>query len=1255
MSPQPCVRIRASGPVTTRDHVWGKLFLMDPVLYPIYRALFPCILCALTLFSGHARGATPFTREVAADPPGQRVIWAKPLAAGAINALFIAPRFSLGDLKELEARLDLRYETAPLWDAFNLGYDPASLEHPPEHGSRDETLARLDALLNDRWDVIVLANIDTGVLPEPILSRILDHVATGTGLLSAHLRDAADSRFMTVLQVLPPEEEAPSLAAGIGECAFPGTASLENIGTVLHHEKGRVVALAYPGDPPENHCLIQVPADPIDLDAAYEDNAYALVIRALCIASGHLSKTRILSVQDVSPSGPDTLEIPPDFYPEFVQAMRDSVVSQPSRPFQLLLEHPADQRYTVEAQLRRVDSRTQVIYRDKTPLERGAVSHLFEIPAGPGTYMLDAWLYTRSGVADWFTAGVTIPGWPEFYDLHLEKTWLMPNDTLEITLQVRPVVSSERQGAIYVRAQDGFERTVADTIQAVSFEGGRVTLRLHFSDLLSPLVKVEVFAVDSAPRPFSEWELHCAFREVRYLSVRQPRTPANLELVALSGELREYGASHFLEVLAGAGVTALHAPAGEATIIAAAQGRLPLLPELMRVTADRARDGIYREPCLNDPDYRQRVQMQLHDSTLKHWAGTLAGYSLGNRNYLGASEENLCQCGFCLGVLQEHLQANYPDIASLNKAWNTDFGDWDFIAVPPAMGPGNEASPAPWIDFRSFMDDQFATFHGWARVQVAAADSEALIGARFTTDTNAYHGCHWPDLFQALDFAAGDYSPLFLEKLRSYGKRNSWSGVALPDAGYLEDTRLLSWLPWRLALYQINALWIDTLWGGATHAPPNAWLQADNGLSPAFEILTKTVREIRDTVGPLLFAAETSVPKIAVYDSHYSQRLCDINKEYSVTLKESQEAAAQLLQCAGYAFRFVGKPQMAALNPSNSPVLILPMCRSLDTDERAALRAFAEGGGALIADVAPGVFDAHGCRVAESGLDDLFGICTTDSTQITQAALTSVEAAQASAGDAGQAMVDAALSTRDGIALAKAGETPAWIVNRTGKSHTLLLNHPFRPVRRQEGREGIPSEKEALATFLRDLPEMSGQAVLSSESFLGSLCRFRFGEAHIFAIQADVDASKQKLRLPLNSKDTAYNALTGESIRRPHRHKFILPPAGLEIICCLPYTLKELKLESSKIAYVGQQLAIRIQAKAEKNEVGKHLFLVDLLPANRPALSWYRRIISAERGVAELYLPLAKNEIPGWYTLRVRDTLTGTETTTPLKIASPTD
>ena len=1197
--------------------------------------------------------AADFGREIVPhNGIGQQIAWAKPLDGGPLRILFIAPYFSLGDVAELASRLDMQYETAPLWTASSVGYDPASLTYLPEGGAGDLVLSRLQDQLRKRWDVIVLANLNTEILPEEVLSLILAKVAGGTGLVTAHLHDTLHSPFSAVLNALEPDTPALPLWAGIAECALPG-GSMEHVARILHHEGGRIVILEYPGDPPRNHCLIQTPLDIGDLNSAYENNAYALAIRALCLAARRDNKVRISDVRDLAPTGPDDLEIPPDLYPEFIQAMRDSMAQQPSRPFELVLNAPADQRYTVHIQLRKIESDTQVLYRDTSPMARGALSHRFEIPIGPGEYMIDIWLHTRKGVADWFTSEIEIPGWPEFQNLALEKTWLLPTDSLDISLDVRPVAGHDRKGVIYARARDGFNRVVAETSQDISAEGGTVVLRLHFSELLSALATIEVYALGGTSRIFSEWELHCAYRELRSLPVRGKPDPVTLDLVAIVPPPREYAELYYLKRLSEFGVSTIHTAGKEGIASAVARSGLRMLPELIQVRTEQARNGIYREPCLNDPLYRERLGIQLQEDALYHWAGGHTRYSLGGKNYICATEENVCQCRHCLALFQKSLQEEYKSLQDLNAAWQSDFGDWDFIDLPANIGPGQDGPLAPWLDFRVFMDRQFAEFHQWGRNQVLHSDTLAQTGAGFGHDETIYRGYNWPLLFRALDFAVVEYSPQRVQEILSYSPPGSWSGVSLPDSKFIENTQALSWLPWHLALQQLPGLWLETLWGTSEQAAPGAWLLPDGSASSAFEALTKSVREVQDSVGPLLYASTRPAAKIAIYDSHASFYFSMVNKEYPLTTHASKRAAASLLRLSGHDFRFIDKSFLPALTPETCAAVILPLCSALDAEEQHLLANYVSQGGALISDTLPGTHDTHGQSYPEYPLALLFGVTSGNASKVIQSAVVALESSGNSPRDAGWAWVDAGTNLTEGLPLAHAGETPAWIINRYGNGHTLLLNHPFRPVTQANGRWLAPAEWDAIMTFLADLPNMAGAIKTSQEVFLGQIEQFTYDTARVYAVLSDTDAPRQDIRLPLGANDIVYNALTGERIRRPHRHRFRMAAGAIEVVTCLPHAVKELRVETPVVAYTGQQLEARIMALPEKGKSDTHLFIVDLIPWNKPPLPWYRRILKAPSGFTELRLPLAKNEMLGRYTLRARDALTGMETTAPVTISSP--
>ena len=203
----------------------------------------------------------------------------------------------------------------------------------------------------------------------------------------------------------------------------------------------------------------------------------------------------------------------------------------------------------------------------------------------------------------------------------------------------------------------------------------------------------------------------------------------------------------------------------------------------------------------------------------------------------------------------------------------------------------------------------------------------------------------------------------------------------------------------------------------------------------------------------------------------------------------------------------------------------------------------------------------------------------------------------------------------------------------------------------KDGRRLVPHEFHAIKSFIADLPGVDRQN--EEESFLGTVNTYTYGDARIYAVLPALDAPRQSLRLPMKKDDVAYNIFTGEKIRRPHRTKFQLLDGRPLVVTALPHEITEIVVNVPEIVHVGQRLPIQIVAKAGKGRAGKHLFIVDLMPAHGAPIPWYRRIVTAESGVAETFIPLAWNEILGKYSLRVRDILTGKQTLTPVALSSP--
>lgn len=1207
-----------------------------------------CILLFFVMTLFKAYGVPGPTNTLPSLTTYKPIDWAKPLSGGPLKILFIVPRSTIDDIAGINDRLQMQYEVINFWSPSRIGYDPEACVGLDDTHSEQEILARIKRALQKKWEVIVLANVDTAIFPEHVLSDLLEVSAKGSGLVLAHLHDRADSPFVSTIEALEPESVPTPFWTGVAECAFPNAKPLDTIAHVFRNQKGRIITLDYPGTPPRHHCVIQTPENPWDLDELYLENAYSFVIRAFCVAAGRTNRPRITDVKDSAPRGPDQMEIPPDFYPEFVQSMYDSLVEQVSRPFMIVLDQPADRNYTLRMQIRRVASTTRITYQDKTAIQRGTQWSRFEIPIGPGDYVLDSWILDQAGIVDWFSIDVSIPGWPEFNNLTLKKTWILPSDSLDLTAEVRPVSVTNRNGCIYARMSDGYGRIVSTAQKGFGSEGGTISLRLHVSDLVSPIVKLEVFALEGEPRSFSEWELHSAFRQIRYVSVRQKQALPNIEIVVAVQHMQEYASSTLLSSLSTMGVSTIHAPAGEISIVTTAKSGLTLIPELISVSVDKALNSKYRAPCFNDPIYRRALETEIQEKTLQHWAGSCLRYSLGNGNKIVATEENVCQCGHCMLAFQEQLRERYVSVDTLNTAWKTTFNSFDSVELPDRAQ--NEGSPfiTPTIDFRMFMDDQFASFHHWLRTQVKKYDSQAQVGARFAFDASLYSGHCWALLAQSLDFIIVDYSPLHIDKLHSYGKPNSWSGIALPLTE-MWDQKKIEWVAWNIAFNQLPVLWIDAEKARGGLAACSLWFSPEGLPTDQFHTLAQAANQIRNTVGPLLFTSKKIEPTIAIYDSRASRYFTTISQPYSETIDDSQYAAAQLLRMNGYDFIFINNTAVDTL--ASFSVLVLPFCFCLDVEEEKNILSFVENGGFLISDVMPGTLDCHRVNRDTTVLAHMFGVSLGQDRDMGSYEL--VIDVEDYPKEAGWVTVDKSIRLSGGVALGHAEKTPAWIINRFGKGNTLLLNHPFRRIRQTEKKRIVPAEYKALELFLGNIKNESPCALETPKDFWGRVWHYTYADSCVYAILADPDAPKQRIYLPFDKQDYVYNVLLGERIKSPHKYGFPLDPGKSLVLTKLNDELKEIRMDIPDVAYPGQRIPVKLYAKNKGEKNGKRVFLVTVSPFSKSPIPWLTQTVESNNGYAEVFIFMPYNQPLGRYVITVKDVLTGVTVSTSLKVSLP--
>lgn len=1165
--------------------------------------------------------------------------WASPLVGGAISVLFVAPQCTLRDVVELSERLEIESDVIPFENLS--GSDLA-----------DQDAATLQAL--DRpHDVFVLGNIDLSALPERVWDRIIEQASIGSGLFLTNLRGDAPPRVREILAATAPANaDASAVTRGIGETLTPEWPSSLSFVKTARHGQGRVILLDYPGERPHTHFLIPGLSDPGHARPEFFETYLSLVARAIRWAAGRDPSLWVTGVENAGPKGPQESEIPPDLPDEYIQAIRDGVSRPLFETFLVHLNHPAEKAYRVHVRVRRPDRGVSISFPDMPDLARGADSYSVNLHVGPGKAFLDLWFIEGKRVAEWHSEVIEIKGGPDIADVSYSKGALLPNDSLSISLTVRPDYARPRPCAIYARAVDSLNRKVAEASRVVPPEGGQARITLTFADLIANMVKVELFAADLPKPRLARWELDRARYSAVCLPVRVPRSPNDFSFVVENPVPTEYNARTFMRTLAGLGVDSAFVPPSIEARFFLAEANLRPIPELVRFTPDEIENGNVRRPCLSETTYHETQLQKLREEVPGFWAVGTTVYSLGNGNCLTDGPENVCQSPTCIAGFRTVLREEYGDLISLADSWGRTYGAWDTV-VPVSFEEAVASGVfAPWLDFRLFMDRTFCSAHTLARDAVRNVDRGARVGFCAVPGEQPTLGYDWSLLASELNAIVIPVDPLTVEKVRSYRSRDAYSALMADEGGTFTSVPFAGWLPWYQVLHGFQGCWLPQPYGstGATsstaHTPSAAMIRPDGLPSDALQRMADSVNGLKSGLGMLLLNAIPDTPKIALYDSQASHYLTQANAGLGFRTAASQTTAFRLLESAGYSYDFVSKAQLLAGKLGKYALVILPGVIALSQQEVDAFRRYSADGGQIIADVLPGQYDNHGVHRAGPALDDIFGVKATDIGNPSSPRGEGLEVPldeQSSLILPASVQAVASIEVTTGTAGGHAGGIPLWVAKKGLSGASVLLNHSFPsyPLSPEQDRPFRTLFEDILART-EQKPSLSVK-IGGDVRFVGECSTFRYGKAELFAFLNDPRGRERATKLAVACDKQKYLYDLIHPGRAEHRGEIRakLMPGEAALFSLLPYEVKEVSVVTLDRVEAGKRLPIRLLIKARNALPDRHLVNITIVKGTRSRISHYETNVTCLSGEGRAFIPLALDEPTGIYTIEAKDVLSG--------------
>ncbi len=1210
-----------------------------PAVATIPAVLLGCFVVAFALpaFGTAIRYESPFY-EISEEFVTPHIPWGKPLAGGKVRILVIAPRITMREVVELAQRLEVEHGEVMTWSSGVLGSRPDMRIYNQAQGAMVEDVeAELREKLQEPWDVIALGNFQWHLLPRDVQDRILEKTRQGGGLIYAH--PPANWVEDTGIQGLEhTAEESAFLSEGIPFKVLTAFAALEGsadpvaeFADLYRLGKGRLAVLRYP----RSSSVVSLTAAPTDR-GAHPDLEYeylqSFALKAILWAADRVPSLTI-QAQDLAAPIP--------------WARQEGVLLTFD-----LKNRGEKQRVEIQWALRDDLGAPLAQGSQEVVLKKGDNTFSIPLPSVPsGSHLTDVIVNSEAGKLNWGSVLYRVESAFGIDSVATAKSHY--EDSEEVTGEVALRGDVPGNALLRLRLLDHLGRVLAERsgppMQSRQF-------RFAVEDPQSSLYRIEAAVLSDGAlveKKFTEFPVR-----------RINDNDFTLWMWPGRGSTYDHTTGIILDELAKIGVD------GFSNIYASSTDYLKnfarhnffLIPYMTRFFYESRGNpdttGV-RKPCMTDPAYREKEAEHLRKNARTFAPYGPPIYTLGDENGVGRPYSDVCFSATCKADFRLYLQKIYGGLDALNEEWSTNFGAWDQVEPIRLEEARASGQIARWVDHRLHMEKVFLDMHNYATDVIREIDPRARVGFDGAFRTDSWIGYDFWDLMNHLEFMVVYFSPEQLEQIRSFKRPGTsigtwyggyvWGGFGAYGAfKYAPQRRedFQRYWPWHLLLHGCNGAW----WFHALGLNESA-VAPDLTLYPMFRHTMEEVNEIKSGIARLLLDAERLDDGIAI---HYSETTTHASTiEHTLTSTDaSQRSFIKLLEALGYQYRYLASPQIAAgqLQSGGYRLLVLPYVQSLSAAEATAIEAFVRGGGTVLADLRPGVFDEHGKALSQGRLDKLFGVARRASkwTERVRAELADDVLGRILPGS----RVDVEVELAEGEALGTRGEVPVLIARQSGQGRALLLNFaldPYFELRKNAGEVAFDDFFRSLFADMGIPPRVQvlddgGGAVRAQE-----VVAFKDGELEYVAIKRDaevVDEESLRITALFPRRAHLYDVRAGQYLGYGRRARVVLSRMTPRIFSLLPYHVEEVgaELDGAKFR-PGDRVGVRVWLKTSTGQAGNHAIRMEVrMPSGdlNPVLS---RTLSAPNGNAEGVVQLAFNDPQGQWTVEVRDVATGTKAT----------
>jgi hypothetical protein len=343
----------------------------------------------------------------------------------------------------------------------------------------------------------------------------------------------------------------------------------------------------------------------------------------------------------------------------------------------------------------------------------------------------------------------------------------------------------------------------------------------------------------------------------------------------------------------------------------------------------------------------------------------------------------------------------------------------------------------------------------------------------------------------------------------------------------------------------------------------------------------------------------------------------------------NRDGWVKALRDAGLQFDFIayGDVEQGKLISKGYKTLILPMSLALSNKEAAAIRAFAQAGGKVIADALPGVMDEH-CTFRDAGvLSELIGVTPARASRETIVAMQG----------------EPALKPAGAKPLLTEAGRPILLEHTPGQGRAYLLNFFLDryPEDKLEGR-AQPTLAKLQRVFSAagikpaiKLESLAGQPVTDCETYL-----FNQGTTQLLGLVPDKEKpATQKVRLTFNQAGTLYDVRQRRYLGSGTVFETEIEPAVPRLLALVATRLNELELQSPREAKLGAEVSInfRVRGMSQLRSVAR----VAVTDAAGREVSFYGGNVDLVDGAGSVKFRTARNDPKGVWRISVTEIISG--------------